>query len=84
MSNSISHNYNLCQNAKNMQLYVEPQFMPKCKKKIIDSLIKEPMSLHTLMNTPLCIEFRQGHSAGIGALNEQHVSVSKSVWQWGG
>ena len=59
-SNSISHNYNLCQNAKIMQLYVDPQFMPRCKK-VIDSLIKEnePMSLHTPMNTPLFVEIRQ-------------------------
>ena len=34
----------------------------KKKKQIIDSLIKEneSMSLHTPMNTPLCIEIRQG------------------------
>ena len=48
--------------------------MPKCKKyvilctvsiyakiqKIIDSLTKENKPLHTPMNTPLCIEIRQG------------------------
>ena len=61
MFNSISHIYNLCQYAKHMQFYIEPQFVPKCKK-IIDSLIKEneSMSLHTPMNTPLCIEINQG------------------------
>ena len=35
--------------------------MPKCQN-IIDSLIKEneSMSLHTPVNTPLCIEIKQG------------------------
>ena len=42
-----------------MQLYVEPHFMPNAKK-LIDSLTMENKHLHTTMNTPLCMEIRQG------------------------
>ena len=59
MSNSISHNYNLCQNAKKYVIICRASIYAKMQK-IIASLMKENKPLHTPMNTPLCIEIRQG------------------------
>ena len=61
LSNSTSHNYNLCQNAKKYVILCRVSICAKMQK-IIDSLIKEneSMSLHTPMNTPLSTQIRQG------------------------
>ena len=83
MYNSISHNYNLCQNAKNMQLYVEPQFIPKCKKSLIASSRK--ISPFTLQWTHLCVlKLGKVNSVGIWNLKGQHVFLRRGLWQWGG
>ena len=52
--------------------------MLKCKK-IIDSLIKENKPLHTPMNTPLCMEIRQGQFS-CHLESERTTCVSKERW----
>ena len=80
MSNRTSHNYNLCQNVKKNVILCSASIYAEMQK-ITYSLIKEneSMSLHTAMNTPLCIEIRQGQFSW-HLRSERTTCVSKERW----